>query len=462
MRDVGRNDPCPCGSGRKYKRCCLGAEAGRVAALPFTPAERERALGALQAFVERREFDEEHALAEDEYWGDDLEDDELDEAMQLEASQAGYDLWFAADRPVDDDSGQTPVELFLEREGGGLGTGEREYLVRLRASHVRLYEVVEVRPEEGLRLDDLWTGERLWVPERLGTRQVVRWDLLAGRLLRGAQGDWALEGMPFLLPAGEREAALAELRKLHDGFAAELPEADLAGFFKYAAAFFHQLWLDLVALRPPPTVLTAEGDPFVLARVVFDVRDHAKVAAAMAGHPDLDAQNDGRHGWHEAGDPDAPGDSGPRRWLGTFVLETDRVVFETTSEPRAARGRGFLEGLVGAAVRFRETVLQDPGEAVASLPDDDPEPAGPDVPPEVQAAAVAEFLDGHYRRWPDMPLPALDGQTPRAAAGLDAARPQVVALLKDMESRAARERQQGRVAYDFTWLWAELSLERPE
>ena len=23
----GRNDPCPCGSGRKYKKCCLGREA---------------------------------------------------------------------------------------------------------------------------------------------------------------------------------------------------------------------------------------------------------------------------------------------------------------------------------------------------------------------------------------------------------------------------------------------------
>ncbi len=21
--EVGRNDPCPCGSGKKYKRCCL-------------------------------------------------------------------------------------------------------------------------------------------------------------------------------------------------------------------------------------------------------------------------------------------------------------------------------------------------------------------------------------------------------------------------------------------------------
>jgi preprotein translocase subunit SecA len=23
---VGRNDPCPCGSGRKYKKCCLGKD----------------------------------------------------------------------------------------------------------------------------------------------------------------------------------------------------------------------------------------------------------------------------------------------------------------------------------------------------------------------------------------------------------------------------------------------------
>ena len=23
FRDVGRNDPCPCGSGKKFKKCCL-------------------------------------------------------------------------------------------------------------------------------------------------------------------------------------------------------------------------------------------------------------------------------------------------------------------------------------------------------------------------------------------------------------------------------------------------------
>ena len=24
MKKIGRNDPCPCGSGKKYKHCCLG------------------------------------------------------------------------------------------------------------------------------------------------------------------------------------------------------------------------------------------------------------------------------------------------------------------------------------------------------------------------------------------------------------------------------------------------------
>ena len=28
MEKVGRNDPCPCGSGKKYKSCCLSKKGG--------------------------------------------------------------------------------------------------------------------------------------------------------------------------------------------------------------------------------------------------------------------------------------------------------------------------------------------------------------------------------------------------------------------------------------------------
>lgn len=38
MAKVGRNEPCPCGSGRKYKRCCLGKE-GSGLTLPLPPLQ---------------------------------------------------------------------------------------------------------------------------------------------------------------------------------------------------------------------------------------------------------------------------------------------------------------------------------------------------------------------------------------------------------------------------------------
>jgi len=39
MAKTGRNEPCPCGSGKKYKQCCLAKdEAAARAAQPATPA----------------------------------------------------------------------------------------------------------------------------------------------------------------------------------------------------------------------------------------------------------------------------------------------------------------------------------------------------------------------------------------------------------------------------------------
>ncbi|MBJ94799.1 MAG: hypothetical protein CMP23_10060 [Rickettsiales bacterium] len=51
--EVGRNDPCPCGSGKKYKRCCLGtAEDPSQEARNFVPALIVLGLGlAVSAWV---------------------------------------------------------------------------------------------------------------------------------------------------------------------------------------------------------------------------------------------------------------------------------------------------------------------------------------------------------------------------------------------------------------------------
>jgi hypothetical protein len=83
MAKIGRNDPCPCGSGQKYKRCCLPRDE---AAAAERARAREREEAAAAAAV----------LAADD-------DDRLDEASNRvidlidagrldEAEQAALDL----------------------------------------------------------------------------------------------------------------------------------------------------------------------------------------------------------------------------------------------------------------------------------------------------------------------------------------------------------------------------------
>ncbi len=42
MTKVGRNEPCPCGSGQKYKKCCALKPAMPVETAPVDPAEINR------------------------------------------------------------------------------------------------------------------------------------------------------------------------------------------------------------------------------------------------------------------------------------------------------------------------------------------------------------------------------------------------------------------------------------
>ena len=86
MAKIGRNDPCPCGSGQKYKRCCLPRDEA-------TAAERAAADRAA-ALVDERSAADAPIHAED----DGLDDasnvviDLIDAGRLDEAEQAAHDL----------------------------------------------------------------------------------------------------------------------------------------------------------------------------------------------------------------------------------------------------------------------------------------------------------------------------------------------------------------------------------
>lgn len=68
---IGRNDPCPCGSGKKYKACCLAKKATKKKLTakwlnaPAGPNLIERTFGS--AISATKEFTSPSSLQESEY-----------------------------------------------------------------------------------------------------------------------------------------------------------------------------------------------------------------------------------------------------------------------------------------------------------------------------------------------------------------------------------------------------------
>jgi hypothetical protein len=127
MSAIGRNDICPCGSGFKFKRCCLN-KAGAAARL-YLPGERASALAKLMRFSDRGEFEDRHEAAFQMFWGDWLSeepDEDLERVMDSEQVNLAYHSWFVFDFGF----GEFPtmLEVFLEKEGRNLSSGERYYL----------------------------------------------------------------------------------------------------------------------------------------------------------------------------------------------------------------------------------------------------------------------------------------------------------------------------------------------
>lgn len=451
MSAVGRNDPCPCGSGVKFKKCCL--TKSEPISLAYRPAERNSALAKLMRFSRRDEFDEKHKAAIECFWGDWLAeepDDERDEVIKSESVNLAYHSWFAYD--FDLGEGRTVFDLFLEREAKKLDEGERNFLEGMRGSHLRLYEVLEVKPDQGFEARDLWDDRRLYVRERAATRQIVAWDLVVARIGPGGDGETVFETLPYLFPAADQDDLLKGLRKAHQVFTREFPDKDICGFFRKMAPVFHQLWLERVALPPRPKLITGDGEPFIFAKVIFDLLDRDAATRSLADRDEIVDHGDGTHGWLEPA-------GNFQRSMGTIVIEQKRVVFETTSQKRAEKARDELPDLLAGAVQFRAISYEDVEQALKHAPKTTNKKE-PDIPIEEQREILGEFYEQHYRKWLDERLPALGNRTPRHAARLKTVRPKLIALLKQLESQAERQRRAGEIAYDNSWMWAELGLQR--
>ena len=443
---IGRNDPCPCGSGTKFKRCCID----KLPARPFTRDDRFAAIAALREFSDEVEAEDDTAY--DEFWGELLErDDEIDEQWET-VSEDVFDAWFWFDRPLPD--GRTVAARLLE-QATLLPPGQRRFLEAMRHTCLRLYEVTDVRPGVSVTLRDLFDVLPVTVHEKMASRSMVRGDVFAARIVpRGASGQPEIEIGIMNIPALSRRSLVGEVEALRREFVQEHPGESDAQFFKDIAPLLHMLWMMDILDPPMPHLRNFDGEDLLWTRTMFAVLDRTRLVAALAAAEDLEAGDDGDKRWHWMG---VSGDKPIS--LGALHFAADTLVLETNSAGRGERGRRRLEALAGDAIRHRATTHEDvtqplqdharTGQAAKM-----PEPLPRD---QVEELALGMYAR-HYRSWLDLPVPMLGGRTPRVAAKDVAGRAKVIELVRGLEGQYQKALKADQPAYDPSWMWAELGL----
>jgi hypothetical protein len=222
--------------------------------------------------------------------------------------------------------------------------------------------------------------------------------------------------------------------------------------------------LDERPATPPKLQNTDEEDLLLTVdRFAFDPSQRSEIAAALATidgvQPPESGEADGSYAFNRPGNP-TPG----RRqdvviahaWIGDGKLRV-----ETNSVERADRIRKQIEAACGGQIRHRSREHTDPvalmgKRELARGPGQGPPMPSSDPSSDEANALILDFKRQHYADWPDQPLPALGGETPRVAVRTEDGREQVDLLLKEFESGEARNPEGQR--FDFSDLRRELGL----
>jgi len=466
---IGRNDPCPCGSGKKYKHCCLLSETGAKPVESSALSAQRKA----HEYLDARFHSQSTGILTDDFFLLFDDEDELRDA--LAELDAGYQSmlninindWLLCEGEYERRGDwKRGVDWVLDDKQLRLSDAERTYLRASALAPLHLYEITAIEPGRGLCLRDLHEiGAAVrFVHEVAASHGVSEANVIGVRLIEDTDNTLRIGGAVYPLDRTAALSILEDIRLAEVGDDAESLPAEPAGLDNgLIAALIRDEWLATVLIPPElPEMVTRSGEPMLLIDDEYEVLDLAALQAALDAEDDVLSDRD--NGWVRL----LPtGDAGSGQILTSINPgETaGRIVLFHRSTSLAEQGREWFGRVAGNAVRHHERRVIDPTELLAQQADNPrSRPAKLEgITPEEHTAAVSSMLQSTYADWCDAPLPIFDDATPRAMIATREGRERVRFLLRTYElSEQQQAAEQDRPAAGYEFLWERLGLTRAE
>lgn len=444
---AGRNDPCPCGSGKKYKKCCLSqsfAETGREESI------RSRLVQKLLGFFKKDlkdRLNDAHSI----FWGD-FEPEKYLKKETLYLADINFWEWIVYDFIVEEENDKTLIDLYMENNRS-LSSDEHRILSMMKNSVISLYEVQEVFPEKGLRLKDLLLGGEYDVREKAATRSLRKWDIFATRLLH-VDGTYIMSGSVYPYPIKQKERILEDLHGVFEDYKRDFPGDTLDDFLKRNSDAFNFYWYDLIKNPPPLKLATTSGEPLLFSKAIFEIKDKEAAINALKQIEGFEQDEKG-FGWFDKRDKD-----GSATILGNIEIKGDTLTLECNSKERLERGKKLILKSASGALIHKIDSFQDPMQALKSHEGKPEKKTENEIPMEIQQQLYTQFMQKHSEKWLKEKIPALDGKTPFQAIKTEDGKRKVIELLKSFENTEEHNKREDRPFYDLSWMWDRLGLKR--
>jgi len=231
---INRNDPCPCGSGKKYKRCCMLRDKAEQAERAAWEQAARNMRTALIGFAKERDFVQDLGIALGLFWQDRYAIDTV-HMMSVDESLRFFD-WFAHDytlqhatTPAPDAEAQAPspwqragrtlIQVYRHELADTLSDKEAETLDRWIASLPGSAFIVEGLDAEAgtVMLHDLLVDREVTVHDRAAATHGEPGQILLGRPLP-EQDAVRLSGATVMLPAEEREGLVTSMEAAYQAY----------------------------------------------------------------------------------------------------------------------------------------------------------------------------------------------------------------------------------------------------
>ncbi len=458
----GRNDPCPCGSGKKHKQCCLQAQ-GVQQAEDFLWHQINRVTEGLPDKLLK--FSQSRRDPEDllEAWGDftlwsEEEFDPYTPHMQLFMPWFFFN-WRADSSGTDEDvqDERTIGQVFLDSHGKRLEPLLQRYLEQCCAAPLSFYDIVSVRPGDGFVLRDILTDEECYVTEHSGSVNAQAGEIVFGKLVKVDHVAILEACAPIFFPPIEKFSILELRQEIHE--LENPPTHELFREYEHEMlAVYHEIY-DRLQHPPLPALCNTDGEPMLMQKLIYDIPSAQTAFAALkqlcinSTEDELLADAEftaaGRlrsveFPWLKKGN--AKHKSWDNTVLGNIKIKGRRLTAEVNSDERAQQLRRLIEKLLPQA-HYKTSVIESP-QAMLAQTGNQVETAQAsqrrkkleelNSNPEVRAKTM-ELLREHYRQWPHEKLPILNDQTPLQAIKTKDGREKVEALLRDFELRNSHD-----------------------